>query len=148
MPKFTFVQYEGDDEQIAQMVGRLISSEKAVKSPGEPSTTNGSSMWDTVSTRFERLVSSTAAEGRPSQKQAIVAWLRDGGEIELTKLWKAAGVKAQHDYSGVGGSLSKNMIKAGGPSDWYDAHVDGSGQWIYKLLPELVEPLKRAFSIR
>jgi hypothetical protein len=148
MPKFTFVQYEGDDAQIAQIVGRLISSDNVGRGSESSSNASGPSAWDAIGTRFEQLLSRTAAGGRPSQKLAFVVWLRNGGEVELTKLWKAAGVDSQHDYGGVGGSLSKNMRKAGGPKDWYDCYRNGSGEWIYKLLPELVEPLKRAFSIK
>jgi hypothetical protein len=63
------------------------------------------------------------------------------------KLWNAAGVKAQHDYAGVGGSLTKNMVKAKGPKTWYTWHLDKSGEWIYEIIPELRDPLKRAFEI-
>jgi hypothetical protein len=38
----------------------------------------------------------------------------------------------------VGGSLRKNMVKAGGPKDWYIGHVDGKGEWHYTILPELI----------
>ena len=148
MPKFTFVQYEGNDEQIAQLVSRLVSAEKVQGIEDLRSSVNGSSAWDAIATRFERNVSKTAAEGRPGQKDAMLAWLRAGGRIELTKLWKAAGVKAQHDYSGVGGSLSKNMKKAGGPPEWYDAYVDSSGEWIYTIQPDLVPSLKLAFGVK
>lgn len=147
MPKFTFVQYEGTDEQIQQLVSRLVSADKAVDATEVSGGSNSSSAWDKVAARFERSVSRTAGRGRPAQKHAMLAWLRSDGRIELTKLWKAAGVKAQHDYSGVGGSLSKNMKKAGGPRDWYDGHVNNSGEWIYTIMPELVQPLKRAFGV-
>ena len=148
MPKFTFVQYEGDDQQIAQLVAKLVSSEKTGETSQAPIAAKSTSTWDAIATRFERIVSRKAAEGRDGQKRAILAWLRADGKIELSKLWKASGVKAQHDYSGIGGSLSKNMKKAGGPRDWWDAHVDRSGNWIYTIIPELIAPLQKAFSVK
>ncbi len=76
------------------------------------------------------------------------AWLRANGKIPLAQLWKAAGVKVQHDYSGIGGSLTKNMMKAGGPQKFFSVRRDSSGQRHYEILPELVDPLKRAFRIQ
>jgi hypothetical protein len=78
----------------------------------------------------------------------MTAWLKADGEILLTKLWKAAGVKKQHDYSGVGGSMTKNMMKAKGPKAWYTAALNNDGEWVYKIVPELVEPLKCSFGLK
>jgi hypothetical protein len=105
-------------------------------------------MWDDVARRFAEHVKSAAACGNPSQKDAMTAWLNADGEILLTKLWKAAGVKKQHDYSGVGGSMTKNMMKAKGPTAWYTWALNNNGEWVYKIIPELVEPLKRSFDIK
>jgi hypothetical protein len=78
----------------------------------------------------------------------MLAWLKADGEILLTKLWKAAGVKVQHDYSGVGGSMTKNMMKAKGPKAWYGYSLNNDGEWVYKIVPELVDPLKRSFGLK
>ena len=69
--------------------------------------------------------------------------------IELTQLWKASGVKNQHDYGGIGSSLTRNMIKVGGMKRWYlgERHPTKAHEWIYKINPELIEPLKRAFRL-
>lgn len=149
MSRITFVQYEGSDEQIRDLVSKLIPAQDAATTTTAKPTTgpNGSSTWDLIAKRFERAVSAAAANGKPGQKSGMEAWLRVGGSIELTKLWKAAGVRNQHDYSGVGGSLTKNMRKAGGPREWYQWQKQNSGDWIYSILPELVDPLKRAFGI-
>jgi hypothetical protein len=146
MPSVTIIKFEGSEEEISRFLvqnGHNMSPLPAGSKGSQPA--NG--MWDQVASKFESLIKKTAAAGRPGQRDAMLAWLKAGGSIELTKLWKAAGVKAQHDYAGVGGSLSKNMKKAGGPRDWYDGHVDKSGEWHYTILPELVEPLKRAFGV-
>jgi hypothetical protein len=146
MPSVTIVKYEGSEEEILRFMaqnGHAVPVSATASAGVQP--VNG--MWDQVASKFERYIKKTMAGGRPGQRDALVAWLRAGGKIELTKLWKAAGVKAQHDYAGVGGSLTKNMVKAGGPRDWYDAHVDKAGDWHYTILPDLIEPLKRAFGI-
>lgn len=151
MPSITYVRYEGSDAQILDLLSKLIPNPGTVPIPittTTPSTgPDSSSAWDVIAKKFERCVSAATANGRPGQKNAMVAWLRAGGNIELTKLWKAAGVKNQHDYSGVGSSLTKNLQKAGGPGDWYQWRRENSGEWIYTILPELVEPLKRAFGV-
>lgn len=147
MPSVTIIKYEGTEEEVLRFTAQNGSAVCAsATSPAGTHQTHGA--WDHVASEFERKLKRTAAAGRPSQRDAMLAWLKAGGNIELTKLWKAAGVKAQHDYAGVGGSLSKNMRRAGGPKDWYDGHVDNIGEWHYTILPELIEPLKRAFGIK
>jgi hypothetical protein len=146
MPSVTIIKYEGSEEEVLRFMaqnGHTVGA--AAATPAGAQQTNG--IWNQVASKFERKLKKTAAAGRPSQRDAMLAWLRAGGSIELTKLWKAAGVKAQHDYAGVGGSLTKNMVKAGGPEEWYDGHVDKAGEWHYTILPDLVEPLKRVFGI-
>jgi hypothetical protein len=149
MSRITYVQYEGSDEQIRDLVSKLIPTPDAASATTVRPTIghNGPGTWDLIAEKFERSLSATAANGKPGQKRAVEAWLRVGGSIELTKLWKAAGVKNQHDYAGVGGSLTKNMLKAGGPREWYLWQKQNSGDWIYSILPELVDPLKRALGI-
>lgn len=146
MPSVTIIKYEGTEEEVLRFMAQNGHA-ASVSSAASTSAHQTHRAWDHVATEFERKLKKTAAAGRPSQRDAMLAWLKAGGSIELTKLWKAAGVKTQHDYSGVGGSLSKNMVKAGGPKDWYDGHVDKTGEWHYTILPELVEPLKRAFGV-
>ena len=147
MPSVTIIKYEGSEEEVLRFIAQNGHGVAAASSAGLPGAKHANGMWDQIASKFERLLKKTAAAGRASQLNAMMAWLKAGGNIELTKLWKAAGVRAQHDYAGVGGSLSKNMAKAGGPKDWYDGHVDKNGEWQYTILPELVEPLKRAFGL-
>jgi hypothetical protein len=150
MPGFTYVHYDGSDERIVDLVSKLIAGIGGSQAPAStPSPGNGTqpSPWDDVARRFAEHVNSTAASGNPGQKNALTAWLKADGEIVLTKLWKAAGVKKQHDYSGVGGSMTKNMVKARGPKAWYTASLNNNGEWVYKIVPELVEPLKRSFGL-
>jgi hypothetical protein len=146
MPSVTILKYEGTEEEISRFLaqnGHGLAAPKVSTATGQPA----SGIWDQVATKFEKYIRMTAAAGRPGQKNAMLTWLKADGKTELTKLWKAAGVKSQHDYAGVGGSLTKNMVKAGGPKDWYSWHVDNADEWHYAILPELVEPLKRAFGV-
>jgi hypothetical protein len=151
MPGFTYVHYDGSDQQIIELVSKLVSGNVGARAQiaTAPSPNNGNdpSTWDEIARRFAKYVNSAAAYGSPSQKDAMLAWLKSDGEILLTKLWKAAGVKKQHDYSGVGGSLTKNMMKAKGPKSWYTAFLR-DGEWFYKIATELVEPLKRNFGLK
>ncbi|HEY6765742.1 MAG TPA: hypothetical protein VI386_13305 [Candidatus Sulfotelmatobacter sp.] len=78
----------------------------------------------------------------------MTAWLKVDGEILLTKLWKPARVQKQHHYSGVGCSLTKNMVKAKGPKERYTGALNNKGEWVYKIVPELVEPLKRSLGLK
>jgi hypothetical protein len=150
MPGFTYVHYDGSDEKIIELVSKLVSGNGGNQAPTAPLSTNAvePSTWDDVAKRFAEHINGAAAYGNPSQKNAMMAWLKADGEILLTKLWKAAGVKVQHDYSGVGGSMTKNMMKAKGPRAWYTGTLNNDGDWIYKIVPELVEPLKRSFGLK
>jgi hypothetical protein len=150
MPGFTYVHYDGSDEKIIELVSKLVSDNGGSKvSNGSASASAaGSSGWDDIARRFAEHINAAAAYGNNSQKEAMTAWLKSDGVIPLTKLWKAAGVKRQHDYSGVGGSLTKNMVKAKGPKEWYTGTLNNDGEWIYKIAPDLVEPLKRSFGLK
>ena len=146
MPSVTIIKYEGSEDEVLRFMAQNGHGAAAsqVSSTGVQ---QAGGILDQVASTFERHIKKTADGGRPGQRNAMMAWLRAGGSIELTRLWKAAGVKSQHDYAGVGGSLTKNMVKARGPKDWYTGHVDKTGEWHYAILPELVEPLKRAFGL-
>jgi hypothetical protein len=72
-------------------------------------------------------------------------WLGYDGKAPLSELVKASGVKKQHDYSGIGSALTRNMTKAGGIKKWYDGFPTPSGDWTYEIAHELIDPLKRAF---
>ena len=150
MPGFTYVHYDGSDEKIIELVSKLVSGNGGNQASPAPISTNAVEpiTWDEVAHRFAEYINSAAASGNPGQKNAVMAWLKADGEILLTKLWKAAGVKVQHDYSGVGGSMTKNMVKAKGPKAWYDGSLNSDGEWVYKIVPVLVEPLKRSFGLK
>lgn len=148
MPGFTYVHYDGTDERILEVVSKLVGRNGVLPAHSAPATASVPSTWDEIARRFAEYLNAAAAAGNHSQKNAMLAWLKNDGEIHLVKLWKAAGVKAQHDYSGVGGSMTKNMLKARGPRDWYTGSLNSGGEWIYKIVPELVEPLKRSFGLK
>jgi hypothetical protein len=151
MAKVRIIEYEGSDEEILKLLTQHTSPVHSISSGVANGERNGDStdlsVWESVAKKFQKYVSDTAAWGRESQNKAMLAWLEHNGEIDLATLWKASGVKAQHDFGGVGGSLSKNMKKAGGPREWYSARRNGKGRWIYKIVDELVEPLKSAFGL-
>jgi hypothetical protein len=149
MPGFTYVHYDGSDEKIIELVSKLVSGNGGSHTSPAPISVKAveSNTWDDIARRFAQHINAAAAAGNPGQKNAMMAWLKADGEILLTKLWKAAGVKVQHDYSGVGGSMTKNMMKAKGPKEWYTGSLNGDNEWVYKIVPVLVEPLKRSFGL-
>ena len=49
--------------------------------------------------------------------------------------------------AGIGSALTRNMKKAEGPCNWYDAAENAQGEWIYEIASEFVNPLKRAFNL-
>lgn len=151
MPKVRIIEYEGSDDQILKLLtqGAALGIATPRSDPQSNNGSNGNSVWDGIARKFAKHVSDTAAWGRTGQKKAMEAWLaRKNGEIELTALWKAAGVKTQHDYAGIGGSLTKNMIKSGGPREWYQYYTNGKGEWLYKVMDELLVPLRDAFGVK
>ena len=151
MPNFTFVHYDGSDEQIMKLVSQLLATNGGGQLRSTPKangkTGMASSSFNEVTTNFAQYVNDADAYGMPGQKKAMLAWLNADGEILLAKLWKAAGVKSQHDFGGVLGSLTKNMIKAKGPKAWYTWSRNNDGEWVYKIVVEFVEPLKQAFGL-
>jgi hypothetical protein len=150
MAKVRIIEYEGTEEEIRRLMMHgtpQLHSASPVPSNGSRNGGANSSVWEDIAKKFHKHISDTAAWGLGSQNKAMLAWLKRDGEIDLTTLWKAAGVKTQHHFGGVGGSLTKNMQKAGGPREWYRAAKNDNGQWIYTIVDELVEPLKTAFGI-
>ena len=148
MPSVTLIRFDGTEEEIARFLTQNINAVSASSVQASNTANQANGTWDQIAVKFEGFVSEAAAAGRPGQKDAMLAWLRAGGCIQLTKLWNAAGVRTQHDYAGVGGSLTKNMVKAKGPRAWYTWHRKGkSGEWIYEIVPDLREPLKSAFGL-
>jgi hypothetical protein len=154
MGKVRIIEYEGSDDQILKLLtqGTQVQALPGGAAVGGVGARNGVntqlSVWDGIAKKFQKHVSDTAAWGKSSQNKAMLAWLENGGAIELTALWKAAGVKSQHDFGGVAGSLTKNMKKAGGPREWYRSRQNDKGQWIYEIVEELVGPLTRAFGLK
>jgi hypothetical protein len=152
MGKVRIIEYEGSDEQILRLLtqgaSQVHSISPVVVSGGRNAASTNPTIWEDIAKKFHKYVSDTAAWGRASQNKSMRAWLQHDGEIDLSVLWKAAGVKTQHHFGGVGGSLTKNMQKAGGPREWYSTSQNDKGQWLYKIVDELVEPLKDAFGTK
>jgi hypothetical protein len=142
--------YEGSDEEIRKYLASLPPPlPEGTNLSGIATNGNGQSHWDNIAEAFRKRLHETAAGGRTGQLKALTAWLQKDGSIELTQLWKASGVKTQHDYGGIGSSLTKNMKRAGGMKNWYswEPHPTKTGEWIYTIVPELVKPLRKAFGV-
>jgi len=148
--------YEGTaaDDEIRKYLSSLMVQGQAMESAspvasGAANGTRQKNVFDQIAQAFCARIAEVAATGLKGQYNAMAAWLKNDGMIELSQLWKASGVKNQHDYGGIGSSLTRNMKKAGGMKQWYsgERHPNKAHEWIYKINPELVEPLKRAFGI-
>ncbi len=143
--------YEGSDEEIRKYLSSLPLQQYGQPPLGVGTTPNGKGQahLHQIAQAFRKRLEETAAGGRKGQLHAVTAWLKQNGSIELTQLWKASGVRSQHDYGGIGSSLTKNMKKVGGLKGWYTwaPHPTKTGEWIYTIVPELIEPLKRAFGV-
>jgi hypothetical protein len=149
MPTLTLtLNYDGTDADIMQALGRMVAAFGA-NGKNSSQISNGSSTgWpDRVAPKFAGYVSQAAASGHRSQQAVMEAWLKPHGTIDLNDLVKVSGVAKTHDFAGVGSSLTRNMIKAGGPKKWYEEHRDVNGKRIRRISDELVEPLKRAFRV-
>jgi hypothetical protein len=143
------VTYDGSDSEITQALSRMVSAfgeGRATTTKSSPSQTStipqSSTVLDKIASRFAGFVSRT-----PRLLKVVKPWLLKNGKVHLSELVKASGVTKQHDYSGIGSALTRNMKKAGGPKDWYQRHEQPNGDWIYEIADELVEPLKRAFGV-
>ena len=145
--------YEGSDEEIRKYLSsvppQVHSAPMAPNAQASAQNGTGQSQFDQIAQAFRKRLDGAAADGRKGQIKAMTAWLKQGGSIELTELWQASGVKNQHDYGGIGSSLTRNMRKVGGMKNWYttEPHLTKRGEWVYTIIPELVQPLRRAFSI-
>lgn len=145
--------YEGSDEEIRKYLSSLPQQSAPAQPPqngsSAPPSGKSSTQFDAIAQAFRKRLDEAAAQGRKGQKEAILAWLRRDGVIDLTDLWKASLVKNQHDYGGIGSSLTRNMRKVGGMKQWYtyEPHPTKSGEWQYKIVPELIDPLKTAFGV-
>ena len=147
MPTLTLtLNYDGADAEIMQALSRMAAAFGASnKNSGQISNTSASGWPDRVAPKFAGYVSHAAASGHRSQQAVMQAWLKPHGTADLNDLVKASGVAKTHDFAGVGSSLTRNMLKAGGPKKWYEEHRDVNGKRIRRICDELVEPLKRAF---
>jgi hypothetical protein len=124
------------------MVSALGKNTAAANGDGPPTIVQPSTTFDKVATKFAGYVSR-----RPRLLTVITVWLRRNGRIPLSELVEASGVQKQHDYSGIGSGLTRNMKKAGGPRQWYDGHELPNGERVYEIADELIEPLKKAFNL-
>lgn len=140
------VTYDGSDTDIKRAISRMISS---LSSEPVDSLREDSFAARRPSESTERIASQFAGfiSRRPRLLNVMKAWLQRDGSILLSELVKVSGVKKQHDYGGVGGALTKNMRKAGGPSDWYSWEEQPDSDWVYSIADEYVKPLKRAFGL-
>lgn len=148
MPTLTFtVTYDGTDPAILQALSRMASAlGQQTGGAGGPQPI-ASDVPAPSSTAFEKIAARFAAQvSRRSNLTAVMrVWIQNNGKAPLSELVRASGVKTQHDYSGIGSALTRNMKKAGGPKDWYDGREQSNGDWLYEIADELIEPLKRAF---
>ena len=150
MPTLTLtLSYDGADAEIMQALGRMAAAFGASKNNGQKAANTAPGWPDVAAPKFAGYVSHAAAGGSHSQQAVMQAWLKpnNDGTADLNELVKAAGVAKTHDFAGVSSSLTRNMLKSGGPKKWYEKHRDVNGKRIYRISDELVEPLKRAFHI-
>ncbi len=142
------VNYDGADAEIMQALSRMAAAFGANSKNSGQISNNSSTGWpDRVAPKFAGYVSRAASSGHQSQQAVMEAWLKPHGTTDLNDLVKASGVTKIHDFAGVSSSLTRNMLKAGGPKKWYEEHRDLNGKRIRRICDELVEPLKRAFHI-
>src|ERR1019366_3683196 len=145
MPTLTLtVSYDGSDPEITQALARMVSAlgNDAAAHGDAQTIVQPSTTFDKIATRFAGHVSRT-----PRLLAVMKVWLRSNGNIPLAELVKASGVRNQHDYSGIGSALTRNMKKAGGTNHWYDGHELAKDEWVYEIADELIEPLTRAFKL-
>jgi hypothetical protein len=153
MPTLTFtMNYDGSDAEIMQALGRMAAAFGATNgtpsSKSNGSVPSGPSGWpDKAAPKFAGYVLHAASRGRVSQRTVMHTWLKSKGVADLVDLVKASGVKKSHDFAGVSSSLTRNMLKSGGPKKWYAEHRDATGRRIYQISDELVEPLRVAFHV-
>jgi hypothetical protein len=162
MPTLTF-NIDCTDEQVHNLLEMLLGKKSTAPPPEDSAKVPGGTAIPTsarqdvnrIATKFSEFVKA----GSLGQLNAMKVWLAANGNARLIDLVQASGVKKQQDYGGVSGSLSKNMLKAGGvsarahglpqfPREWYGVVYDpgAQGERRYVIATELVEPLKAAFA--
>lgn len=89
----------------------------------------------------------------------MTRWLSLDGKAEINDLASAAGVKDAKRYAPIGGALTRNMKKAGGPpqscigvptypNSWYGwIKNPANGHFEYIIAEKLLPYLKAAFQI-
>lgn len=149
MPSLTFsLSYDGADAEIIQALSRMVAAFPASnKSTGERPSSIEPGWPEKAAQKFAGYVSHAAVRGEDSQLAVLRFWLKRDGAAPLEDLVKASGVAKSHDFAGVSSSLTRNMLKAGGPKKWYQEHRDVNGKRIRRISDELVHPLKQAFKI-
>src|ERR1700678_4789162 len=95
--------YEGTDEEIRKYLSTLTSQSYSAGSgqPTASTTPNGNEQkndFDQIAQAFWSRINGVAASGLKGQYDTMIAWLKHDGVLELSQLWKASGVKNQHDY--------------------------------------------------
>ena len=141
---------EGTPEEIQKLISSLPSDRYATNQPQTNELANevqGSPDLDRVAKNFRERLDEVASYGRKGPMNAIIRWLERDGAIDLTELWQAAGVASLREYAPIGSSLTRHMVGAGGTNHWYQGkpHPEKRNEWLYRISPELIEPLKRAF---
>ena len=150
--------YEQACNIISMLANKSATGNLEIPAAQQP-VTKASDNPEEIATKFAKYIKEAADAGSPGQLNTMTAWLEADGKARLKDLVKASGAKHQQGYSGVGGSLSKNMIKAGGPrkrsdgipqypQEWYGFVRDlpkADGEYTYVIAEELIEPLKHAF---
>ena len=169
MSEFTYLKYSGSDAQILALINKLLQShgdipqihdpappEAESATPDEP---EESKKLRAIALRFSRLLDQAEASGSPGQKKAMKRWLLQDGKAEINDLATASGVKDAKRYAPIGGALTRNMKKAGGPPQscigvptypisWYGwIKNPANGNFEYIIAETLLPYLKAAFEI-
>jgi len=153
MPTLTLTMtYDGSDPEITQALSRMVAAlgnsptvPSAPLPPQTQTTSHPPTILNNIATNFAALLA-----GTPRLVTVMKTWLGVNGKALLTDLVKVSGVQKQHDYSGIGSALTRNLQKAGWPKKgpkFYTVHKQPNGDRVYEIAGELVEPLKRAFKI-
>src|SRR5579862_5638075 len=142
------VTYDGADSEIIQALSRMVAALSVTNNGNSQAAINNQPGWaDKTAQKFAGYVSHAAARGERSQLSVMQVWLKRDGVASLEELVKVSGVAKNHDFAGVGSSLTRNMLKAEGPKKWYQEYRDTNGKRIRRISEELIAPLKRAFKI-
>lgn len=148
MPSLSLtVNYDGTDAEIVQALSRMVAVFSATNGSGQGPAGNGAGWPEKAAGKFAGYVSATAARGKSSQQAVMQVWLKRHGVAPLEDLVKAADVAKSHDFAGVSSSLTRNMLKAGGPKKWYQEYREVNGKRMRRISDELIDPLKRAFGL-